>query len=116
MTAVPEAGIPPTTINIDTQLSGLTYVFASNAKEIDQLLTSEFHADPNLHKNPNVQLVGDYSTEGSPSAQFEWSWKWRPPKQVEDRGGGWRNTCSVSAGIIHRDDFTALSKIAVRGV
>ena len=26
--------------------------------------------------------------------RFEWTWKWRPPKVTEDRGGGWRNTCS----------------------
>lgn len=58
-------------------------------------MTREFHADPNLHKNPNVQLVGDYTTGGSQSVSFEWSWKWRPPKAQEDKGGGWRNTCSV---------------------
>lgn len=56
----------------------------------------EFHADPNLHKNSNVELVGDYSTGGSPSVRFDWSWKWRPPKTTEDRGGGWRNTCSFA--------------------
>ena len=54
----------------------------------------EFHSDPNLHKNPNVDLVGDYSTSGSPSVQFNWTWRWRPPKPTEDRGGGWRNVCS----------------------
>ncbi len=26
---------------------------------------------------------------------FEWTWKWKPPKQAEDKGGGWRNSCSV---------------------
>ena len=57
-------------------------------------MTREFHADPNLHKNANVELVGDYSTGGSPSVRFDWSWRWRPPKTTEDRGGGWRNTCS----------------------
>ncbi|KEQ63229.1 centaurin-beta-2 [Aureobasidium melanogenum CBS 110374] len=78
----------------DTQLCGLTYVIGSKAKEIDQLVTRGFHFDPNIHKNPNVELVGDYSTGGVPSVQFQWSWKWRPPKQSEDYGGGWRNTCS----------------------
>lgn len=58
-------------------------------------MTREFHADPNLHKNSNVELVGDFSTGGSPSVSFEWSWKWKPPRPIEDRGGGWRNTCSV---------------------
>ena len=80
---------------VDTVLNGLTYVSASTAKEVETLVTREFHADPNLHKNANVQLVGDYATGGSQSVSFEWTWKWRPPKPVEDRGGGWRNNCSV---------------------
>ncbi len=79
---------------MDTFINGLTFVYASNNKELDNLVTREFHADPNLHKNANVKLVGDYSTAGSPSVRFDWSWKWRPPKITEDRGGGWRNTCS----------------------
>lgn len=79
----------------DTSLAGLTYVFSSNQKEIDQLVTREFHANPNLHKNSNVELVGDYTTGGTPAVQFTWAWKWRPPKPNEDRTGGWRNTCSV---------------------
>lgn len=81
---------------MDTTVNGLTYVSASTAKEVENLVTREFHADPNLHKNANVQLVGDFGTGGSQSVQFEWSWKWRPPKAAEDRGGGWRNECSVS--------------------
>lgn len=81
---------------VDTLIQGLTFAFASNAKELDNLVTREFHADPNLHKNSNVEWVGDYSTGGSASVKFDWSWKWRPPKPVEDRGGGWRNTCSFS--------------------
>ncbi len=79
---------------IDTFINGLTFAFASNHKELDNLVTREFHADPNLHKNSNVELVGDYSTGGSPSVRFDWSWQWRPPKVTEDRGGGWRNACS----------------------
>lgn len=85
---------PVAPIPLDTTLSGLTYVFASNAKEVENLVVREFQHDPNLHKNPNVQLVGDYSTGGSPSIQFSWAWKWRPPKPAEDQGGGWRNSCS----------------------
>ncbi|KAI1356286.1 hypothetical protein F5Y01DRAFT_266899 [Xylaria sp. FL0043] len=78
----------------DTQINGLTYVYASSSRELDNLVTREFHADPNLHKNANVELVGDYNTGGSTSISFEWSWKWKPPRPVEDRGGGWRNVCS----------------------
>ncbi|KAM0721997.1 hypothetical protein Q7P37_002923 [Cladosporium fusiforme] len=79
---------------VDTQITGLTYIFASNPKEVDNLVVREFHANPNLHKNSNVELVGDYATGGSASVQFGWSWKWRPPKPSEDRGGGWRSSCS----------------------
>ncbi|OIW34764.1 ArfGap-domain-containing protein [Coniochaeta ligniaria NRRL 30616] len=78
----------------DTQINGLTYVYASTPREVETLVTREFQADPNLHKNSNVELVGDYSTGGSPSVTFEWSWKWKPPKNTEDKGGGWRNSCS----------------------
>jgi len=81
---------------VDTFINGLTFAFASNAKDLDNLVTREFHADPNLHKNANVEWVGDYSTGGSASVRFDWLWKWRPPKPVEDRGGGWRNTCCFS--------------------
>ncbi|KAF2134117.1 ARF GTPase-like protein activator [Dothidotthia symphoricarpi CBS 119687] len=79
---------------IDTVVNGLTFVFASSSRELDNLVTREFHANPNLHKNPQVELVGDYSTGGSSSVQFHWSWKWSPPKTNEGRGGGWRTSCS----------------------
>ncbi|KAK3310026.1 uncharacterized protein B0T15DRAFT_406774 [Chaetomium strumarium] len=79
---------------VDTQINGLTFVFASTPREVENLVTREFHADPNLHKNPNVSLVGTYSTDGSPSVTFDWTWRWKPPKNNEDRGGGWRNSCS----------------------
>ncbi|OQE34547.1 hypothetical protein PENCOP_c017G02078 [Penicillium coprophilum] len=78
----------------DTSLTGLTFAHASNSKELDNLITREFHANPNLQNNSNVQLIGDYSTGGSPSVSFEWSWRWKPPKVTEDKGGGWRNSCS----------------------
>ncbi|KAK8020687.1 hypothetical protein PG990_005825 [Apiospora arundinis] len=60
-----EAGASPSNTNIN----GLTYVYASTAREVENLVTREFHADPNLHKNSNVELVGDFR-------------------------GGWRTTCS----------------------
>ncbi|KAL4911624.1 hypothetical protein BDW74DRAFT_10996 [Aspergillus multicolor] len=78
----------------DTILTGLTFAHAPNSKELDNLVTREFHANPNLQNNSNVQLVGDFSTGGSPSVQFDWIWKWKPPKGTEDKGGGWRNSCS----------------------
>lgn len=79
----------------DTVINGLTFIFAPTAKDVDNIATKELHADPNLHKNnPNVELVGDYSTAGNASIQSTWSWKWKPPRATEDRGGGWRNCCS----------------------
>lgn len=80
---------------VDTQINGLTYVYASTPREVENLVTREFHADPNLHKNANVDLIGDFTTGGSPTVTFDWSWKWKPPKTSEDPGGGWRNSCSV---------------------
>lgn len=80
---------------VDTNINGLTFLFASSSKDLDNLVTREFHANPNLHKNPQVELVGDYSTSGHASVQFQWSWKWTPPKASESRGGGWRTSCSV---------------------
>ena len=88
-------GSPETVAQVDTHINGLTYVYASTPREVENLVTREFHADPNLHKNSNVDLVGDYGTDGSPSVSFEWTWKWKPPRSFEDKGGGWRNSCSV---------------------
>lgn len=89
---------PETSVTIDTVINSLTFLYASTPRELETLVTREFNADPNLHKNPNVDLVGDYSTAGSPVETFEWSWKWRPPKPEKDRGGGWRTSCGVSQG------------------
>ncbi|KAF1941889.1 centaurin-beta-2 [Clathrospora elynae] len=79
---------------IDTSIQGLTFVFAPGSRELDRLVTRELHANPNLHKNPQVELVGDYSTAGHASVQFPWAWKWAPPPSGESRGGGWRTSCS----------------------
>ncbi|KAL8924662.1 MAG: hypothetical protein Q9208_003977 [Pyrenodesmia sp. 3 TL-2023] len=89
-----QSSVSNTSSAIDTFINGLTFAFASSGKELDNLVTREFHADPNLHKNSNVELVGDIATGGSPSVQLDWTWKWRPPKLTEDKGGGWRNICS----------------------
>lgn len=88
---------------LDTVINGLTFISASNNKELDNLMTREFHADPNLHKNPKVSLLGDYTTGGSASVQFEWAWKWKPPQSIEDKGGGWRNTCSVRKSALREE-------------
>ncbi|KIW29668.1 uncharacterized protein PV07_05464 [Cladophialophora immunda] len=82
------------TAAVDATITGLTFAYAQNAKELDTLVTREFHADPNLHKNSNVQFIGDFGTNGSPAVTYEWTWHWKPPKAQEDKGGGWRNCCS----------------------
>ncbi|KAI9718344.1 MAG: hypothetical protein M1828_006746 [Chrysothrix sp. TS-e1954] len=90
----PSDAMPAIASLLDTAINGLTFTFASTPKDLDTLVTREFNADPNLHRHPNVDLVGDYSTAGQVREHFEWSWKWRPPKPIEDSGGGWRNACS----------------------
>ncbi|KAL6709662.1 hypothetical protein ACN47E_001090 [Coniothyrium glycines] len=88
-----DSAIAPTGL-VDTTINGLTFVFAASARELDNLVTREFHANPNLHKNAQVELVGDYSTCGTSSVQFAWAWKFTPPKNGETRAGGWRTSCS----------------------
>ena len=90
---VPASGVasPPTAV--DTVINSLTHAHASTNRDLDNLVTREFNANPNLHKNSNVKLIGNYATEGSPSIQFDWHWKWQPPSSTE-RGGGYRNICS----------------------
>ena len=39
-------------------------------------------------------MRSEISTSGSPSVQFNYTWKWRPPKLQEDKGGGWRTACT----------------------
>ncbi|KAH6606571.1 hypothetical protein Trco_005724 [Trichoderma cornu-damae] len=92
LTNPPNPDGQPTTS--DTNISGLTFVYASTSKEVENLVTREFHANPNLHKNDNVALVGDYSTGGTAAVSFEWTWKWKAPRSQEDKGGGWRNSCN----------------------
>lgn len=99
---------------VDTVISSLTFAFAPTPRELDTLVTREFNADPNLHRNRNVDLVGDYSTAGNLLEQFEWSWKWRAPKIVEDKGGGWRNTCSVGVQPLCKSIADPLSVCRVR--
>lgn len=91
----PTTSPDPNSNTVDTQINGLTYVYASTSREVENLVTREFHADPNLHKNSNVELIGDFTTGGSGSVTFDWAWKWKPPRNAEDSGGGWRNSCSV---------------------
>ena len=100
----------------DTSISGLTYAYGSTTRELENLVTREFHADPNLHKNSNVELVGDYSTSGTPSVSFEWTWKWKAPRTSEDKGGGWRNSCSVRICATSQLIFANPGRILVRRI
>lgn len=85
----------PTSAPSDNTINGLTFMHAASARDLDSLVTKELHNDPNMHKNnPNVHLIGDYSTLGNPSIQFTWSWRWKAPRAAEERARGWRNCCS----------------------
>lgn len=77
----------------ETTIQGLTFLFASSLQDLDNLITREFHADPNIHKNPQVALLGDYMTGESPSVQATWTWKWKPPRSSENTSRGWRTSC-----------------------
>jgi Arf-GAP/SH3 domain/ANK repeat/PH domain-containing protein len=101
---------------VDTSISGLTFVHGSTPREVENLVTREFHADPNLHKNANVALVGDFTTSGSPTRSFDWTWRWKPPRAIEDRAGGWRNSCSVHLPAFPFDLCSVLTRSPVRGV
>ncbi|EZF35124.1 hypothetical protein H109_04532 [Trichophyton interdigitale MR816] len=84
---------PPT--GTDNVLKSLTFAHAANAKDLEDLVTHEFLADPNIqNNNENFRHIGTFNTDGSPSVQFHWSWKWKPPVKVEEKCGGWRNCCS----------------------
>jgi len=78
----------------DTTISGLTFIFASSTKDIEQLVTRDFRTDPNIQKHPNVFVLGDYSTSGASTVSIPYTWKWSPPRSAEDIGGGWRTSCS----------------------
>lgn len=78
-----------------SNVPSLTFVFASSSREVESLVTSEFHADPNFHKNPNVQLVNAENSTATSTSAINWSWKWRPPKPSEDPNKGWLTACSV---------------------
>lgn len=73
-------------------------MFAPTSKDLDSLSTREFLSDPNFHNNPNVTLVGDqggkFGTAGAFLVEFTWKWDWKPPKQAEDKGGGWKTMCT----------------------
>ncbi|EFR01806.1 ARF GTPase activator protein Csx2 [Nannizzia gypsea CBS 118893] len=85
------SALPTATDNV---VKSLTFAYAANEKELDNLVTREFHANPNLQNNQNVRHVGTFETGGTPSVQFTWTWKWKPPATNEAKCGGWRNCCS----------------------
>ena len=82
----------PQAAHPNTGISGLTYMFGHDRKELDHLINREFHANPNLHKNSNVELLGDYNTAGQLDSPIQWTWVWKPPRLHEMPPSGWRTT------------------------
>ncbi|CAJ0886275.1 14520_t:CDS:2 [Entrophospora sp. SA101] len=74
-------------------IKGLTFINVASEKELARILTVEFNDDPNLHKHPNVTLIGDYGPDGSKPSDNEWTWKWSPPHNMDEIHRGWRNHC-----------------------
>ncbi|RHZ52572.1 hypothetical protein Glove_460g5 [Diversispora epigaea] len=81
------------TDGIKADVKGLTFINVSSEKELSRIVTVEFNDDPNLHKHPNVTLVGNYYTDEVQISEVEWSWKWSPPHNMEEIHQGWRNYC-----------------------
>ncbi|CAG8477971.1 8965_t:CDS:2 [Ambispora gerdemannii] len=72
------------------ELKGLTFINATNEKELARILTVEFNVDPNLHRHANVALLGDFTPK---QEEIEWTWKWVPPHTMDESHHGWRNHC-----------------------
>ncbi|CAI2171027.1 3349_t:CDS:2 [Funneliformis geosporum] len=76
-------------------VKGLTFINVASERELARILTVEFNDDPNLHKHPNVTLVGNYESDGIKTSENEWTWKWSPPHNMDE---------------VHRDNtFTLLA-------
>lgn len=71
-------GQPNGQTDAKSPLTGLTFIHTSSLKDAKKLLTTDFHADPNLQKHKNVTYVGDYQT----SSPFDWKWTWTPPAET----------------------------------
>ncbi|CAG8653164.1 11959_t:CDS:2, partial [Acaulospora morrowiae] len=78
-----------------TDVKGLTFINAAGEKELERILTVEFNDDPNLHKHPNVTLVGNYEVNET-QTEIEWTWMWSPPHNIDEVYRGWRNYCCFS--------------------
>ncbi|OLL23212.1 Protein csx2 [Neolecta irregularis DAH-3] len=77
------------TLQIPGNVNGLTHINSSSRKDIDRMLSVDFGWDQNLQNHRNVTLIGDYHDQ----KDVEYVWKWRAPREMEEKYHGWRNTC-----------------------
>ncbi|KAK7203142.1 ARF GTPase activator [Myxozyma melibiosi] len=90
-------------------MNGLTFMNSCNGKQIDTMLTKELQSDPNIQKRQNVMFIGDYSANQGGVIEFEWTWVWSPPSDLNEVFNGWRNTCVFAEYNRHEHK---LSKVA----
>ncbi|KAG9304459.1 hypothetical protein G9A89_020023 [Geosiphon pyriformis] len=93
----------------NAELKGLTFINAANEKELARILTVEFNDDPNLHKHPNVDLLGNFVSDGTQPDLIEWTWKWEPPHLMDEDHHGWRNHCCFAEYDKKEHNFQVLS-------
>ncbi|RGB42004.1 hypothetical protein C1646_684264 [Rhizophagus diaphanus] len=88
---------------------GLTFINVASEKELARILTVEFNDDPNLHKHPNVTLIGNYESDGMIKLEKEWTWEWLPPHNTDEIHRGWRNHCCFAEYDANDNNFTLLA-------
>ncbi|KAK9458797.1 uncharacterized protein V1516DRAFT_643472 [Lipomyces oligophaga] len=92
-------------------IAGLTFMAASNGRQLDTMLTKELQFDPNIQNRSNVKFIGDYSSSKS-SKVLEWSWTWQPPHDFVDQFNGWRNSCCFAEYQRRNHKLTKLAEFA----
>ena len=72
--------------------------------DLNDLLGTKFHENPNIQRFSNVSIVNLNPVENVQSKKgyntYEWTWKYVPPSVAKDvaypGNGGWKNFCCVS--------------------
>ncbi|CAB5137606.1 unnamed protein product [Rhizophagus irregularis] len=62
-----------------------------------------------LHKHPNVTLIGNYESDGMVKLEKEWTWEWLPPHNTDEIHRGWRNHCCFAEYDANDNNFTLLA-------
>lgn len=71
-----------------TGLSSLTFVSAGSVKQLDSFIKNEFFHNPNIQKEKNVVLLGDFNAKGDHPQiiSFDFLWQWHAPEPNSDKG------------------------------